>query len=741
MPPAGEGAVQRLRDLEARVAQLLEENQQLAERQVDTALLGLVSEHVYLVEDAAGILQVGLEQVSILKDVPLCAVGDLGPADVVVRHAYHARSDARLDGRVLRLAPRVVEALRSGALLLRGAQCAEAGLDAALLPALAPGSALLLPFTCRTMPRGLFLFVHEDDGAHLADVTPVLARVVETVAARLENVALLEELLALNAALDEKVASRTGQLTAANQELEDEVAERRRTEEALRQSEARLRLALSASAMASVDWDLETGRLTWSEGAATLLGAAPATLEAWVAAVHQEDRGAVAALLAAAPSGGRRTRLEHRVAAAPERWLELHASAVAGLAGRAARVTGVLVDVTERRHLEDERRQSVKLESIGRLAGGVAHDFNNLLTTILGVGELLAADLPPGGPQAADLRTILEAGRHAAALTRQLLAFSRKQQLEVHPLPLEEVCRTFAPMLARLIGEDVVVRLDLDVGAPPILGDRSQIEQVLMNLAINARDAMPRGGTLTISVAAAPVLEERPDGPPPGRWVRLSVSDTGTGMAPEVAARAFEPFFTTKARGQGTGLGLATVYGVVRQHGGHARLFTAPGAGTRFDLYLPAAEAASAAAAPSPAAPAPAPLGRGETVLVVDDEPSIRRVVRSILVRLGYQVLEAEGGAQALELVEQTGGRVDALLSDVVMPGMRGAELGRAFRARWPGRPVLLMSGYAEGLEDATAGADAFVVKPLTFDALARALRAALDQARGAPPPDEPPGR
>ena len=296
-------------------------------------------------------------------------------------------------------------------------------------------------------------------------------------------------------------------------------------------------------------------------------------------------------------------------------------------------------------------------------------------------------------------------------------------------------------MLARLIGEDVVVRLDLDVGAPPILGDRSQIEQVLMNLAINARDAMPRGGTLTISVAAAPVLEERPDGPPPGRWVRLSVSDTGTGMAPEVAARAFEPFFTTKARGQGTGLGLATVYGVVRQHGGHARLFTAPGAGTRFDLYLPAAEAASAAAAPSPAAPAPAPLGRGETVLVVDDEPSIRRVVRSILVRLGYQVLEAEGGAQALELVEQTGGRVDALLSDVVMPGMRGAELGRAFRARWPGRPVLLMSGYAEGLEDATAGADAFVVKPLTFDALARALRAALDQARGAPPPDEPPGR
>ncbi|MBL0327814.1 MAG: hypothetical protein IPP61_22085 [Cytophagaceae bacterium] len=224
----------------------------------------------------------------------------------------------------------------------------------------------------------------------------------------------------------------------------------------------------------------------------------------------------MAALLGGRASGGRRTRLEHHVAAAPERagW---SCTPARWPGRRAARVTGVLVDVTERRHLEDERRQSVKLESIGRLAGGVAHDFNNLLTTILGVGELLAADLPPGGPQAADLRTILEAGRHAAALTRQLLAFSRKQQLEVHPLPLEEVCRTFAPMLARLIGEDVVVRLDLDVGAPPILGDRSQIEQVLMNLAINARDAMPRGGTLTITVAAARCWRGA-TGPPPGRW-------------------------------------------------------------------------------------------------------------------------------------------------------------------------------------------------------------------------------
>jgi signal transduction histidine kinase/CheY-like chemotaxis protein len=482
--------------------------------------------------------------------------------------------------------------------------------------------------------------------------------------------------------------------------------------------------------MASVDWDLASGRLAWSDGAAGLLGVAPPTLDAWLAAVHAEDRGAVAALLAEAPHGGRRTRVEHRAATDPDRWLELHAGAVTGPEGPARRVTGVLLDVTERRRLEGELRQAQKLESIGQLAGGIAHDFNNLLTTILGVGELLAADLAPGGTQAADAATILEAGRHAAALTRQLLAFSRKQRLEVQPLRLDEVCRAFSPMLARLIGEEIAVNLDLDVSAPAIMGDRPQVEQALMNLAINARDAMPGGGRLTIEVAPAEGAPSHPDGPPPGRWVRLSVIDTGTGMAREVAAQAFEPFFTTKERGKGTGLGLATVYGVVKQHGGHSRLTTAPGRGCRFDLYFPQARAGEAhlvETAPEASREPALRRGGGETVLVVDDEPSIRRVLRSILGRLGYKVLEASSGAEALEVLDQAQGRVDALLTDVVMPGMRGSELALVFQARCPARPVLLMSGYAEGLED-SAGLP-LLPKPLTTDAVARALRSALDGA------------
>jgi signal transduction histidine kinase/CheY-like chemotaxis protein len=605
MPPERDPAQRRLLELEERVRQLQEENEHLAERQADTALLGLVAEHVYLRSDVDGILEVALEQASILKDVPLCAVGVLEPGGLALRHAYLACSDARLEGRRLPLPPRVLAELAAGAVLLEAQDCAEAGLTAEALGGLSPRSALLVPCSCRPLAAGCFLFADDAAGHQLADATPLLARMVETVSARLENVCLLEELLALNQALDARVAERTRALTAANEELEREMAERQRAEEELRQAQ--------------------------------------------------------------------------------------------------------------------------KLESIGQLAGGIAHDFNNLLTTILGVAELLAAELPAGGPQAADAATILEAGRHAAALTRQLLAFSRKQRLAVQPVRLDEVCRDFSPMLARLIGEEIAVHLDLDLAAPPALADRSQVEQVLMNLAINARDAMPRGGRLGIEVAPAVQREAGPQGPPPGRWVRLSVVDTGAGMTPEVAARAFEPFFTTKERGKGTGLGLATVYGVVLQHGGHARLRTAPGQGARFDLYFPEAAAGAALEAAAPLSPL---RGGSETLLVVDDEPGVRRVLRTVLARQGYRVLEARDGAGALEVLaaHQAGGeRVDLLLTDVVMPGLRGPELAQAFQARCPGRPVILMSGYAEGQETLDGGAATFLAKPLTPEAVARAVRAALD--------------
>jgi hypothetical protein len=604
-----EAGQRRLRELEDRVLQLQEENEHLMERQADATLLGLVADHLGREAEPDRLLIGTLEQVSVLKDLPLCLVADLGAGGAIVRHAWLARSHGRLEGTLLPFSERVLGLLDAGAVLLDGAECAEAGLSGAALGGSPPRSAYLVPFACRAVPKGLFAFGSETGLRHLAAMPAVLNRVVEAVATRLENLALLEELLALNAALDQRVAERTCALTEANRVLEREVKERRRAEEALQQSQ--------------------------------------------------------------------------------------------------------------------------KLEAIGRLAGGIAHDFNNLLTTILGLGELVQAELPTGSQVERDLGTILDAGRHAAQLTRQLLAFSRKQPLEVRPVALDEVCRAFSPMLARLIGEEIEVHLELDVAAPPVMADRGQLEQVLMNLAVNARDAMPGGGRLTIGVAGVTLAAPEEDGLVAGRWTRLTVSDTGSGMTPEVAERAFEPFFTTKQRGQGTGLGLATVYGVVRQHGGHARLTTSPGQGARFDLFLPATAERPTATLVQSSALQPALASRGgETVLVVDDEPAIRRVVSAVLSKLGYRVLEAEGGAAALALLD-AGQAVDALLSDVVMPGMRGGELAEAFRLRRPGRPVILMSGYADGGLGAPGPADAFLAKPLTPEGLARVLRAALDASQG----------
>jgi CheY-like chemotaxis protein len=340
---------------------------------------------------------------------------------------------------------------------------------------------------------------------------------------------------------------------------------------------------------------------------------------------------------------------------------------------------------------------------------------------------MLISGLAEDDPSYEDVAAIRDAGRRAAALTRHLLLFSRKQGVELFPLQLDELVRAFVPMLGRLIGEDVEVGLDIAVGLPAVLGDRSQIEQVLMNLAVNARDAMPRGGALTIELAPVHLPEGRAGELAPGSYVRLSVKDSGVGMSAELQARVFEPFFTTKPRGHGTGLGLATVQAIAQGHGGTAAVESAPGRGARFDVFLPAA-AAGGERVPVPAPPSPAATGRGETVLVVDDEPLVRRALGRALASRGFVVLEASSGEEALAVVSARGGKVDLLLSDVVMSGMRGAELVKRFRAACPARPALLMSGYPEGRFAEALEADGYLQKPVATEALARAVRDALDR-------------
>ena len=389
-------------------------------------------------------------------------------------------------------------------------------------------------------------------------------------------------------------------------------------------------------------------------------------------------------------------------------------------------------DVSLEVALEAQLRQAQKLEAIGRLAGGIAHDFNNQLTAIIGFGGLLEASMPPGGVGADDLAQMLRSAERAAMLTRQLLAFSRRSVLDPRVVDLAAVLASVSPMLRRLIGEDI----ELDIRSAPDIGraiaDPSQLEQVVMNLAVNARDAMPDGGRLTIEVANASVDEEsiatHADSPA-GPWVTLTVSDTGHGMPPEVLSHLFEPFFTTKAPGKGTGLGLSTVFGIVEQSGGRIAVESRPGDGSRFRIYLPRVDQPLEAHIVDYGRPEP--RGRGETILVVEDEDVVRTFVARVLERTGYHVLAAANGGEAIELAAAYDGPIDLLLSDIVMPGLAGPEVGRRLRAARPDLRLLYTSGYADEatLHDGVLGPGVpFLQKPYTAGSMLSQVRRILDE-------------
>ena len=387
------------------------------------------------------------------------------------------------------------------------------------------------------------------------------------------------------------------------------------------------------------------------------------------------------------------------------------------------------------RQSEEQLRQAQKMEAVGRLAGGVAHDFNNVLSVILGYGEMILDDLKSPAPLRADIEEICKAAQRAAGLTRQLLMFSRQQVFEPKVVDLSEVLANMEKMLQRILGEDVEL-----VVVPPQSSDRvkvdpSNIEQVILNLVVNARDAMPTGGKLTIETANVVLDEEYALSHLPakaGPHVMLAISDTGVGMDRETQARIFEPFFTTKALGKGTGLGLSTVFGIVQQSGGNTWVYSEPGKGTTFKVYLPRVDAEVDVYRPTIP---PTTLRGNETILLVEDEEQVRTIVQSILRRQGYRVVTAQNGVEALLLSEQHPEAIDLLLTDVVMPQMSGPELAKRLLATRPAMKVLCMSGYTDDsivrhgvLESGVA----FLQKPVTPASLARKIREILDGDRAA---------
>ena len=407
--------------------------------------------------------------------------------------------------------------------------------------------------------------------------------------------------------------------------------------------------------------------------------------------------------------------------------------AVAPLRDATSAVIGtveVARDISRERALEAQLAEAQRMEAVGRLAGGIAHDFNNILTAISGFSELASAEIAADGPVAAHLGEIVKASDRAAALTRALLAFSRQQVMQPRAVDLNEVLAGLTPMLTLLVGEDVKVRIEPDLKLGPALTDRSQFEQVILNLAVNARDAMPGGGCLTIATANVQLNAEYARthvGAVAGPHVRLVISDDGAGMTPEVLSHAFEPFFTTKERGKGTGLGLSTVIGVVQQSGGSVDVVSTPGTGTVFTIHLP--RVGGAADAIEAAVPSRPTLGGRETILVAEDEPAVRVFVERVLSRAGYRVIAAANGPEALAMAS-TLPHLDLLFTDMVMPGMSGRELASRLAATQPRARTLFASGYSDDAVHYGVGEDGrspYLAKPFTANGLLTRVREVLD--------------
>jgi PAS domain S-box-containing protein len=448
--------------------------------------------------------------------------------------------------------------------------------------------------------------------------------------------------------------------------------------------------------------------------------------------IHPEDQPLVEESATEARQTGVGRRIEYRMRHKDGTWrtLESTVSAIVNGKGEVRRFVIVNRDITARKRLEEQFRQAQKMEAVGRLSGGIAHDFNNILGVIIGYGEILEERLEASNTLRPCADEILQAGRRAATLTRQLLAFSRQQVLAPRVLELNAVITDIQKMLRRVIGEDIELDTKLSADLGRVKADQGQIEQVILNLAVNARDAMPRGGKFTIATENTEldaIAVRRYSYPvKPGLYVLLSVSDTGTGMTSETQAHIFEPFFTTKEKGKGTGLGLATVYGVVKQSDGYIHVHSEPGAGATFKIYLPLVDQP---VDPEQRRPDSKPLrGGGETILLVEDEDMLRTLTRNVLELLGYSVLEAADGKQACEISLQKNRKIDLLLTDVVMPGMNGPALASELMTARPALSVLYTSGYtgqAVG-HGVIPERSHFIPKPFTREDLARKVREAL---------------
>ncbi|MCM0083289.1 response regulator [Geomonas sp. Red32] len=548
-----------------------------------------------------------------------------------------------------------------------------------------------------------------------------------------KNAALLtsqQSLRELNEQLEERIQARTASLL-------QEVEERTKAEERLGEVTRRLQLAADSAHLGIWDLDVAADRLIWDERMYQLFGGNPGDtvgISYWRERLHPADRDQVMKAFDDALAGSREYDLEYRVLQADGtlRWIKANGTVIRGEGGEAVRMIGVCQDISARKNLEDQLRQAQKMEAVGQFAGGIAHDFNNILTAIVGFASMAQLKMREDDPLRPFLDQVLSAADRAAGLTQSLLTFSRKQPINLSPVNLNDLIKKVEKFLGRIIGEDIKLMMVFKEDEIVVQADGGQIEQVLLNLATNVRDALPHGGTLSIVTETVDIDQEYVDfyrSGSPGRYARISVSDNGIGMDAETKKRIFEPFYTTKQVGKGTGLGLSIVYGIVQQHKGFINVYSEVGRGTTFSIYLPLAVGVQLPK-PGQGELAP-PVGGDETILLAEDDAVVRELSRTVLADFGYRVIEASNGEEAVEKFREHRDEIGLLLFDIVMPKKNGKEAFDEIRSLSPHVKALFLSGYPAEIISNTGlieeGAS-LIMKPVHPQDLLRRIRRALDE-------------
>ncbi len=722
--------IEQLQDL---VRKLTAENEHLAERAEDLRLLGEISEKIIHETTAQGIIGTAVRSVGSLPGLTYCAFIFIDGGACTILADCGRGFDGSLSTGSFQIAPDIPRALLSGTLFYPCAQMN--GLGQAVQQALTvlPNSqCCLVPVVCRCNVNALLCVGGVEAEGSLEGLQPLLHRICELVQLRLDALTLHSELSELNRMLETRVRERTSEMERSNQLL-------KASEESLRASEERYRMLAEAAQDSILIFDL-TGRIEYiNRFGAALLRSTPEEVVGqdigrflptqlrfrWLKDIDTVARIGSSLLL--------QDRLSYR---GREVWLDTALAPLRDKDGRIASVLAVARDITWRKQIEESKEklesqlvQSQKMEAAGRVAGGVAHDFNNLLTTVLGYCDLALTRLSPEDPHHREILEIQEAAERTASLTRRLLAFSRKQLLQPKVFDLGENVADLRETLGRLLGEDILLDVHCRSRKAMVKADPEQIQQVVLSLAVNARDAMPDGGTLTIEidrVAHGNQFVTLDNLGHAGGYIMLAVRDTGCGMDLETQSHLFEPFFTTKGEGKSSGLGLATVHGIIAQSGGHIAVQSEPGMGTEFKIYLPEYPGES-----SDAAEARSQMARGgETVLLVEDSIQVRTLIRRILKSRGYRVLEAADGLSAVSLSENEPGRIHLLLTDVVMPGMSGRVLAERLKSARPDMKILFTSGYTDDqviLYGVLDSPYAFIPKPFRSEDLALKIRSVLE--------------